>query len=198
MSQSSAQKKLKELVIEYCVSQRAQKLLKLISRVPKEQRFELLSAKPGTALTEAAYRGHTKFCVTLLRSLPSCDRAKLANGEGKSTAVHQAANRGHWKTLSAILSCLKTEEQLQLLFCQDESGETALHHAARDGNIDTVRALLGFLKPEQQLKLLSVQNKSHQSATQVAAEAQHMELEKILSKSQQKGLSFDCMTSKIR
>ena len=77
-------------------------------------------------LTEAAYRGHTELCVTLLSSLPPDDRLKLILVK-KRTALHWAAYQGYTETVSDILNCLTAEQQLQLLFTQDIAGDTALH-----------------------------------------------------------------------
>ena len=142
-----------------------------LTQVSEDQRYEMLvsitDSCGNTVLTNAAYRGHTELCVTLLSSLPPADRMKLIL-VNKRTALHSIAWQGYTETVSGILNCLTADQQLQLLFTQDNSGKTALHYAARKGHTDIVKTLLDNLTPEQQLQLLSVKNKDGKTATQHA------------------------------
>ena len=144
----------------------------LLTMVSEGLRYEILSVITdnyrNTVLREAAGRGHTELCVTLLSSLPPADRLKLIF-VNKQTALHWAAYQGYTETVSGILNCLTADQQLQLLFTQDSDGDTALHDGARWGQTETVKNLLDNLTPEQQLKLLITQNSDGDTALHDAA-----------------------------
>ena len=174
-STNTAADELREILAEYCNHHKnisdIESFKNLITQVSEELRYELLSSitdsDGDTALTIAAFRGHTELCVTLLSSLPPADRLKLILAD-KRTALHRAARWGYTDTVSGILNCLTAERQKQLLFTLDKYGDTALHDAARYGQTEIVKTLLDNLTPEQQLKLLSVKNDKGMTASQRA------------------------------
>ena len=175
-STNTASDELREILTNYCNHNMkisgTESVRNLLTKVSEDLRYELLSSitdsDGDTALTRAAYVGHTELCVTLLSSLTSADRLKLILVD-QFTALHWAALRGHTETVSGILNCLTADQQLQLLFTQDSDGNTALHYAALGGRTETVKTLLDNLTPEQQLQLLSVQNKKGMTASEEAA-----------------------------
>ena len=154
-----------------------------LSKVSEALRYELLSSitnsNGDTVLTQAAYRGHTELCVTLLSSLPPADRLKLILVDD-ITALHWAAFHGDTETVSGILSCLTAEQQLQLIFTQDRLGDTALHYAALREHTETVKALLDDLTPDQQLKLLFTQDSFGDTVLHNAARWGHTDTVKSL------------------
>ena len=172
-STSTAADELRQILTEYCnrymnISDSVENLL---SQVSEDLRYELLSSitysNGNTVLEQAAGRGHTELCVTLLSSLPPADRLKLIL-VNKRTALHWAAYWDYTETVSGILSCLTADQQLQLLFTQDSFGNTALHYAARKRLTETAKTLLDIITPEQQLKLLPVKNEEGNTASQEA------------------------------
>ena len=105
-SDNTATDELRQILTEYCnhdmnISD-IKSVKSLLTQVSEDLRYELLVSITGlvgdTALTEAAYRGHTELCVTLLSSLPSADRLKLILVD-KDTALHTAACIGHTETV---------------------------------------------------------------------------------------------------
>ena len=174
-STNTASDELSQILTEYCqfagnisVTESVENLL---TQVSEDLRYELLSAKTDdsrdTVLAEAAWRGHTELCVTLLSSLPSADRLKLIL-VNKRTALHAAAYEGYTETISGILNCLTAEQQVKLLSTENSDGKTALHYAAHEGHTDEMKTLIANLTPEQQLKLLSVKNTEGKTASQHA------------------------------
>ena len=159
----AAADEIRESLTEYCIHNKKIRDIKtvknLLTKVSEDLRYELLSSvknsNGNTALTEAALRGHTELCVTLLSSLPQADRLKLILVDD-ITALHWAVLMGYTETVSGILNSLTADQQLQLLFTQDSGGDTALHAAAWRGRTETVKILLDNLTPEQQLKLIPV------------------------------------------
>ena len=174
-STSTAADELRQILTEYCnrymnISDSVENLL---SQVSEDLRYELLSSitysNGNTVLEQAAGRGHTELCVTLLLSLPPADRLRLIIVDVDTlTALHRAAYWGHTETVSGILSCLNADQQLHLLFTQDSFGNTALHYAARKRLTETAKTLLDIMTPEQQLKHLSVKDKEGNTASQEA------------------------------
>ena len=72
----------------------------LITKVSEDLRYELLSSITDsvgyTVLKNAASRGHTELCVTLLSSLPPADRLKLILVENTQLYImlhHSATQR---------------------------------------------------------------------------------------------------------
>ena len=84
-STNTAADKLRESLAQYCSRYMKisdiESVRNLLHKVSEELRYELLSSITdrygNTVLTEAARRGHTELCVTLLSSLPPADRLKL-------------------------------------------------------------------------------------------------------------------------
>ena len=158
---NTASSELRQILTKYCNHYRnipdIESIRNLLTKVSEDLRYELFSSitdsDGDTVLAEAAWRGHTELCITLLSSLPSADRLKLIL-VNKHTALHWAADGGHTETVSGILTCLTAEQQLQLLFKQDSDGNTALHYAAQEGRTETVKTMIDNLTPEQQLQLL--------------------------------------------
>ena len=184
-STNTARDELRQILMEYCYNKSnisdTESAKKLLTKVSEDLSYELLDSDGCRVLAEAADRGHTELCVTLLSSLPSADRLKLILLE-KFTALHWAALSCHSETVSGILNCLTADQQLQLLFKQDIIGNTALHYAALSGSTETVKTLLDNLTPEQQLKLLSVLDHAGKTASKLAAASKHNKIEKMLKK----------------
>ena len=174
--------------MEYCYNKSnisdTESAKKLLTKVSEDLSYELLDSDGCRVLAEAADRGHTELCVTLLSSLPSADRLKLILLE-KFTALHWAAYQGYTETVSGILNCLTADQQLQLLFTQDSDGITSPHYAALTGSTETVKILLDNLRPEQQLMLISVLDNAGKRASQLAVAGKRKETEKMLKKYKQ-------------
>ena len=97
-STNTASDELREILADYCKPYKGisdiEIVKNLLTQVSEDLRYELLSSiteiNGKTVLTEAAWRGHTELCVTLLSSLPSADRLKLILVDD-ITALHWAA-----------------------------------------------------------------------------------------------------------
>ena len=187
MSSTNAASELRDILTKYCNHYRnipeIESVRSLLPKVSEDLRYELFSSitdsDGDTALTRAAYRGHTELCVTLLSSLPPADRLELIL-VNKRTGLHRASSRGYRGTVSGILNCLTADQQLQLLFTRDIFNGTSLHVAAEEGDAETVKTLLDNLTPEQQFQLIFTQDIEGNTALHHAAQFGRRETVKTL------------------
>ena len=96
-------------------------------------RVAMRNPQGGTPLIAAAQNGHTDICGLLLAHGSNVNEVDL---ETKSTALHQAAIRGHEAVVEALLSWGAIVDP------QDHAGMTPLYFACQEGHLACLLALL--------------------------------------------------------
>ena len=143
-------------------------LVKLLNRVPPEQRAALLAAKdarniPGlyTAL-EDGYADAIKAFAELLDLVPEEQRAPLVAAKyGGDPGLFIALQNGHADAIKAfgdLLRRVPEEQRVELLAAKDVNGAPGLYAALMTGNTDALKAfgdLLHLVPPERRGELLS-------------------------------------------
>ena len=67
----------------------------------------------------------------------------------KFTALHYGCEKGHHKTINALLSHLEPDNRLKLVLIREEYGGTALDLAAEEGKTEVIRSLKASIKDDE-------------------------------------------------
>ena len=129
---------LKDLLSEYLRGYECsdvEKLREVLSKVANELKLKILQQTRDVrgvgVLHRAASRNHADVIATILSSLQSSDRLKLAMIE-RHTPLHISASEGYPESVRAILDSLTADQQLQNLTEKNIRGRTAVEMAASE------------------------------------------------------------------
>ena len=91
---------------------------------------------------------------------------RTGNKLSRSTALHEAAERGHNKVISTILSSFQSSTKLHPLLIEKN---TPLHVAVSKCNLEPVMTILDSLPISQQIRLLTAERNDGQTPLGIAS-----------------------------